>query len=177
MLGRDLIPAKVVLAIKETTGGARFEAAKLEIGKAIIKPKTVATKAIFIVSTIPVHAIEQNSPISRSQTGYALGSKTDQSGGHRLSKKKVRKLSRPPFLSAQSPLKSTNVRYDIKIRKNEMPMMIFFLKSTPPQRHLQHLAQSVFYFLCARFYWQLFEQFLHDARPLRLQSYLPPAFA
>ena len=48
MLGRDLIPAKVVLAIKETKGGARFEAAKLEIGKAIIKPKTVATKLFLL---------------------------------------------------------------------------------------------------------------------------------
>ena len=60
-------------------------------GSDITIPKTVDMKAIFRVSIIPIHAVEHviDSPPGAWQSGYNLGSKILQSGGHRDSKKKI----------------------------------------------------------------------------------------
>ena len=48
--------------------GFRFRAANSPIGSEIIDPMTVETKAILIVSTIPIHAVEH----VKSIIGYAV---------------------------------------------------------------------------------------------------------
>ena len=85
MLGSDLIPARMILAKNDTAGGDKLEAAKADIGNAITNRRPLPQMLFFTVSTIPVQAIEQKNPTFFSQTGYALASSTDQSGGSRLS--------------------------------------------------------------------------------------------
>ena len=54
-------------------------------------PNTVETNAIFRVSTKPIHAVEhvKSNKGYTVQTGYACGSITLQSGGHKDSPKKI----------------------------------------------------------------------------------------
>ena len=54
--------------MKDTVFEFRFRAANNPIGREIIVPNTVETKAIFIVSTMPIHAVEQ----VKSKIGYAV---------------------------------------------------------------------------------------------------------
>ena len=65
--------------------GFRLRAATNESGKDMQHPSTVATKAIFRVSTIPIHAVEQvkANPGAVRHGGQACGSVTLQSGGHK----------------------------------------------------------------------------------------------
>ena len=58
ILGRLLETERRSLAGKLTQPGFRFLAARREIGREINIPKTVETKAILIVSTKPIHAVE-----------------------------------------------------------------------------------------------------------------------
>ena len=48
--------------------GLRFLAARSDIGREIIIPKTVDTNAILSVSTMPIHAVEQ----VKSKGGYTV---------------------------------------------------------------------------------------------------------
>ena len=59
MLGRLLEAASTNLAVYVTVEGFRFLDAKIEIGSEIKTPSTVETNAILMVSTIPIHAVEQ----------------------------------------------------------------------------------------------------------------------
>ena len=68
MLGRLLAAASMNLAMYEAGLGFRFRAASIPIGSEMIVPKTVETNAIFIVSTIPIQAVEQ----VKSTIGYAV---------------------------------------------------------------------------------------------------------
>ena len=71
--GRLLHPARRNLVGNVTKSGLRFLEAKMEIGRDIITPRTVEMNAIFIVSVIPIQAVEQVKSTSgyAVQTGYA----------------------------------------------------------------------------------------------------------
>ena len=59
MLGRLLEAANIARAGYDTHGEVRFLAASKAIGSETSIPKTVDTNAIFKVSIIPIHAVEQ----------------------------------------------------------------------------------------------------------------------
>ena len=81
----------------ESPGVLMLFAANKERGSDITIPKTVDMKAILRVSVIPIHAVEHviDNPPGAWQSGYNLGSKILQSGGHNDSKKKIRKFPNP----------------------------------------------------------------------------------
>jgi hypothetical protein len=55
-----------------TDFGTRLRAANGESKMAPTKPRIVATKAIFMVSNMPMKALEQKNPMLDSHAGYFL---------------------------------------------------------------------------------------------------------
>ena len=95
--GRLLSDASRNRVATESPGVLMLFAANKERGSDITIPKTVDIKAIFRVSVIPIHAVEHviDSPPGAWQSGYNLGSKILQSGGHKDSKKKILRFPNP----------------------------------------------------------------------------------
>ena len=93
--GRLRIAESTIRKTKAMGIGIRFLAAKDERESAPMNPRIVATKAILMVSTIPMYPTEQKNSMSFSHTGYDRASKTDQFGGHILSPVNVSRLSIP----------------------------------------------------------------------------------
>jgi hypothetical protein len=73
MLGKLLAPANMNLIKYEAPFELRLRAATIDNGNDIIDPNIVATNAIFIVSIMPIHAVEhvKSNNGYTVQTGYA----------------------------------------------------------------------------------------------------------
>ena len=68
-LGRLRVAAMKIRTGRWTAFGTRFRAASGESIIAPRNPRIVATKAIFIVSNIPMNALEQKKPMLASHAG------------------------------------------------------------------------------------------------------------
>ena len=111
----------------ESPGVLMLFAANKERGSDITIPKTVDMKAIFRVSIIPIHAVEHviDSPPGAWHSGYNLGSKILQSGGHKDSKKKILRLPNP-FESRPQSSTDPIIRYTAREKQenNTSPGLI-----------------------------------------------------
>tara|TARA_A100001037_G_C14930033_1_gene535616 strand:- start:335 stop:754 length:420 start_codon:yes stop_codon:yes gene_type:complete len=104
MLGRLLQAARINLEGNVMNIGFKFLDARIEIGRDTNVPNTVEMKAIFIVSVIPIQAVEQvkSNGGYAVHTGYAWGSITPQSGGHSDSLMNTIRFCPPPDNLPQS---------------------------------------------------------------------------
>ena len=136
MLGRLLQAARINLdgIVKNT--GFRFLDAKIEIGSENMVPKTVEMNAIFIVSVIPIQAVEQvkSNGGYAVHTGYAWGSKTLQSGGHNDSLMNTIRFCPPPDNLPQS-LTNPSINQNDKVIRTGMVISVqLILIFWPPKQ-------------------------------------------
>ena len=129
--GRLLIEASRNRVATESPGVLMLFAANKERGSDITIPKTVDMKAIFRVSIIPIHAVEHviDSPPGAWQSGYNLGSKILQSGGHKDSKKKTLRFPNP-FESRPQSSTDPIIRYNAR-QKQESNTSPGLIRSIP----------------------------------------------
>jgi hypothetical protein len=88
-------------------------------------PKTVEMNAIFIVSVIPIQAVEQvkSNGGYAVHTGYAWGSRTLQSGGHNDSSMKTNRFCPPPDNLPQS-LTNPSINQNDKVIRTGMVISV-----------------------------------------------------